>query len=671
MSAPNDSPPSGPAVLHAAEEITGAWLGAILGCGPVRLLDTVAIGTGQMSQSHRATFTAGDEQRPRSVIVKLASQDPGSRATGIGLGAYAREIRFYDELATRIGGPLAKSHHAALDERDGCFTLVLEDIAPAHQGDQIAGCTVSEARLAMQALADVHAPVFDDPQLGSADWLNAPSPLNQALLGQLLPAFLERYGDSIAPEHRALAELFVTRADGWLSERSQPRGLAHADYRLDNLLFGEKGASRELTVLDWQTVGWSSPMLDASYFLGSGLTVQDRRAHERELVRDYHDALIGHGIEGFAWEQCWHEYRRMTFHGVVMAIAASMLVERTARGDRMFTTLFARHAQHAIDVDAAELLPAANAARAPALTPSPADEHSHPPTGEQLWNESWYFDAIDDDGQLGAYVRIGLYPNLGVCWYTAYVCAADRPAVAVVDFYAPLPGDDERLALATPQLRAEHVCEVPLQRFAVKLSGTGAAHADASGALRGEPGMPVAVELDLVWETKGTPYAYRMATRYEIPCRVSGGIRIGAEDLELRGTGQRDHSWGARDWWAMDWVWSAGELDDGTRFHGVQLRLPDLPTIGVGYVQSEAAGVSELERVDATETLSQDGLIESARIALQPAGIELEVAPIAFGPLRLQAPDGRLSLFLRAMCRLRADDGRTGLGWVEWNLNQR
>jgi Ecdysteroid kinase-like family len=662
---------STPAVLRSPDEITAPWLSAVLGCGTVRSVHTVPVGTGQMSQSHRVTFTADGEESPDSVVVKLASLDPGSRATGVGLGAYAREIRFYRELAPRIGGPLALSHHAAMDERDGWFTLVLEDVAPAHQGDQIAGCSVSDARLAMEVLARLHAPVFGDPELDGADWLNAPSPLNQALLSQLLSAFLERYQGSIGEEHQRLSEHLVARLDGWLSERPEPHGLAHADYRLDNLLFGEHGAQRPLTVVDWQTVGWGSPMLDASYFLASGLDVEDRRAHERELVRVYYDALIDRGIEQLSWEQCWREYRRMSFHGVIMAVAASMLVERTPRGDDMFTALLARHAQQAIDLDAAELLPAAGSGRPQALSPSPADERAHEPSAEQLWNESWYFDAIDESGLLGAYVRIGSYPNLGLSWYTAYVCGVDRPAVAVVDFHAPLPTDDGRLALDAAHLRAEHLCQIPLERFAVTLDATGAAHADASAPLRGEPGEPVAVELDLVWETAGTPYGYRLATRYEIPCQVTGTLRVGEESLELRGGGQRDHSWGLRDWWAMDWVWSAGELDDGTRLHAVQLRLPELPPIGIGYVQSEGSGVSELERVDAAETLTRSGLIEHARLVLHPAGIELEVAPIAFGPLRLEAPDGRVAMFARAMCRLRAADGRAGLGWVEWNINQR
>ena len=46
----------------------------------------------------------------------------------------------------------------------------------------------------------------------------------------------------------------------------------------------------------------------------------------------------------------------------------------------------------------------------------PADEARHEPTHERFWSESYYFDFHDEDGSLGGYVRIGLYPNLGVTW---------------------------------------------------------------------------------------------------------------------------------------------------------------------------------------------------------------------------------------------------------------
>ena len=56
-------------------------------------------------------------------------------------------------------------------------------------------------------------------------------------------------------------------------------------------------------------------MLDVSYFIGGGLSVEDRRAHEAGLVRLYHDELLAHGVTGLSWEICWEEYRRQVFHG--------------------------------------------------------------------------------------------------------------------------------------------------------------------------------------------------------------------------------------------------------------------------------------------------------------------------------------------------------------------
>jgi hypothetical protein len=302
-------------------------------------------------------------------------------------------------------------------------------------------------------------------------------------------------------------------------------------------------------------------------------------------------------------------------------------------------------------------------------SPSPEHEKRQPPGSDDLWNDSWYFDVVAEDGSLGAYVRIGLYPNLGMAWYTAYVTGPGRPAVAVVDLQAPLP-TGELLHTVTGALQAEHRCERPLERFAVTLEGTGESHDDHSAPLRGEHGRPVPVALDLTWETDGAPYAYRMTTRYEIPCRVQGTVQVGGEKFAVRGPGQRDHSWGVRDWWSMDWVWSAARLDDGERVHAVQIRLPDGIGFGVGYVQHRGGEPRELESVDATEEVAPNGLVTSARLDLQPTGPTLDVKPLAFGPLRLVSQDGQTTSFPRAMCRLRSDDGRTGLGWVEWNLNQ-
>ena len=110
--------------------------------------------------------------------------------------------------------------------------------------------------------------------------------------------------------------------------------------------------------------------------------------------------------------------------------------------------------------------------------------------------------------------------------------------------------------------------------------------------------------------------------------------------------------------------------DDGTRFHGVEFRLPDTPPIGLGYIQPPEGPIVEADVVRASETVGEDGLITSGQIDFGPSGQSLAVAPLAFGPLRLVAPDGRATSFPRAMCRVTADDGRPGVAWIEWNRNR-
>jgi len=656
------------AIVRGPQELTSEWLAQALGTGPITGFDVESIGTGQMSDSRRVRidYAPGPDAGPPSVVLKTASADQSSRATGVGLGVYEREVRFYRELAPRIGGPLAECHLAVIDPVEGWFTLLLEDVAPATQGDQIAGCGIEDARLAIHELARLHAPVFADPQLGATPWLNQTMVLTQAMLTQLLPAFIERYGDRVTPEHRAVCERFVASLDAWVADRQPPLGLVHGDYRLDNMLFGAAQASRRFVAVDWQTVGWGPVMTDAAYFLGGSLTVEDRRELEQPLLRQYFQALHAHGVRGFGWDDCWTGYRRQAFLGILMTVAPAMLVERTERGDEMFLTTLARYAQQVLDLDAVELLHEPGSGRPPALRPQPHDERRHTPGPEQLWNESWYFDAISDDGRIGVYTRIGLYPNLGVCWLTAFICGPDRPSVAIVDFAAPLPAGEE-LSVEVDDLRAEHVCLEPLERFRVRVNGVAAAYTDQAAPLRGETGTPLSAAFDLEWETLGSPYSYRVATRYEIPCVVSGTVRVGEETIALRGRGQRDHSWGPRDWWSAEWVWSAGHLDDGTRFHGVEFRLPGAPPLGVGYLQPPQEDLVELDSVTASEQVGAEGLITAARITY--GEVALAVAPVAFGPLRLQAPDGRVSQFPRAMCLVHADDGRSGVAWVEWNRN--
>ncbi len=629
---------------------------------------TSPIGTGQMSESHRVALEYGDGcAGPASVVLKVAASDPTSRATGAGLGAYIKEVRFYQSVAPGLGDVVARCHDAVADRESGWFTLMLEDLAPAHPGDEVVGATARQARVGVEALAKIQARHWDDPHLAATRWLNAPSPLNQTLLSSLLPRFAERYAERISGEHLEVAERFVPRLDAWLAAERGPRALQHGDFRLDNLLFAPDTSERPVVAVDWQTAFFGSAMHDLAYFLGCSLPVLARRAEGEALVRRYHECLVDAGVRAMSFGECFERYRGMAFGGLLMSVAAAMLVERTDRGDDMFMTTFSRHAQHAIDLDALSLLPPPSSPRA--LGPAPADEGRHEADEAPLWNESWYFDFATSSDGLGGYTRIGLYPNRGEAWMTLALVRAGGPTVRIVDLEAPLPAGDELRAEHAGGFEARHICEEPLRRFTVTVNGTGESFADPAAILRGEQGSPTPISLELTWETDGAPYQYRGMTRYEIPCTVSGTVTIDGQTTTIAGTGQRDHSWGVRDWWQLDWVWCAAHLDDGTRLQCTEARLPGRPSPVMGYIQPADGRVLELATATSSETTAVSGLVTEAQLTLPE--LQLAVRPLAHGPLILDADDGRRTFFVRSLCRFTTPDGRSGLGWAEWNHNQR
>ncbi len=645
-------------VVERPSDLTAAWLTSALG---TTVTDFVfeRIGTGQMSECYRIELTRlADDPGPSSVVLKVAATDPASRQTGLALGLYEREVRFYTDIAPALGGgPVAACYSAGFAPDTGAFHLLLGDAAPAVVGDELRGATIEQAMLALAELARLHAPAFGDASMAQADWLNREAPMNQGLIATLYTGFVDRYSDQIAPQHRAVCDRLVGSFDAYLeSEGRSDRimGLVHGDYRLDNMLFGQPGADRPLTVVDWQTVTWGPAMTDVAYFLGCALPSALRREHYDALLRAYHEAL-GPGA-AISLDDVRDGVRRQSFFGVMMAIVSSMLVERTGRGDEMFMTMLARHGDHVLDIGALDILPEPVAVQA--LTPDTADEGAHAAGDEPLWSESWYFDFADLAQGVGGWVRLGLMPNEKTTWVNALLCGPDLPTVALLDFHDTGVID---LTLEATE---------PLRSYTVTVRGTGQAYDDPADLLHGKPGRTVEATMELVWTTAGVAYQYRITPRYEIPCTVSGSVSIDGDRYTFDSVpGQRDHSWGVRDWWSMDWVWSALHLDDGTHLHGVDIRIPGAPPIGIGYAQQPGEPLVELQQVTAEATFADDDLPASTTITYDPGDVVATIDIRGHAPVLLTSPDGRTSHFPRAWAAITTADGRTGVGWVEWNRN--
>ena len=120
----------------------------------MRSFEMAPIGTGQMADTTRFTLTLDQPGAgPAHVVGKFASADDQSRATGLALRAYEIEVRFYREVAARVGARVPAVYLAEVEPETGWFTLLMEDIAGAAQGDQFAACSPDIAAAVLKEMA--------------------------------------------------------------------------------------------------------------------------------------------------------------------------------------------------------------------------------------------------------------------------------------------------------------------------------------------------------------------------------------------------------------------------------------------------------------------------------------------------------------------------------------
>ena len=325
--------------------------------GQVGRFDSAVVGTGQVGENVRFTLHYDRGTGPSSIVGKFASPDPVSRETGVGLNNYLREVRFYQDLMPTLDVSVPELFFTDIDPATHEFILLMEDLHPAMQGDQLAGCSRAQVTIGLGELARLHGPRWNDSSLDDYDWLsrsNAESnKMVQELYSGLLPGFKERYKDRLSAEHLALGDRLNECFMQYLTPPSANETVVHGDFRLDNLMFGGR---RDLVVVDWQSPVIGNAGQDLAYFIATSLKAEQRRGHERQLVEHYHRELLHYELANYSVEDCWRDFRHFTLAGWVMAVIASMIVGRTDRGDDMFMAMGQRSATLALDVDSLTLL---------------------------------------------------------------------------------------------------------------------------------------------------------------------------------------------------------------------------------------------------------------------------------------------------------------------------
>ncbi|HKT73715.1 MAG TPA: phosphotransferase [Steroidobacteraceae bacterium] len=357
--------------IPAIDEITAPWLTVQLRAAGfedlrVKSFASQPVGTGQGGSCYRIALDYEHPQpdHPRTVIAKFPTRSELGRRAAVEQKIYLREVQFFRQLAPRLSltlPRLPRNYYAQINGHGPEYLLLLEDAAPAVQGDQIKGCSTDFARWVVPGLVGLHAPSWHNPAILGLDWLiddqGARNAWIMKIYRQGLPHFVDRCGTALTRDELKLVER-VAEATVFPSEcpAMQPHCLVHSDYRLDNMLIDERTSPPDVFIVDWQTMIVGNPMRDASYFLGGCLTAEQRTPIEKDLVRDYHSRLLEAGASGYPWQQCWDDYRQSIFHGIMTAVVAMLYATQTERGDVLFRTMGQRHARQALQLGAAEFI---------------------------------------------------------------------------------------------------------------------------------------------------------------------------------------------------------------------------------------------------------------------------------------------------------------------------
>jgi hypothetical protein len=352
-------------IPESPESLTVEWLNEALTAsgyfngGEVVAISHELIGTGKMGDNARYNLQYEGEHTgaPKTLVAKFPAADETVRAIAGAQGAYYNEVMFYRHLAsgTRMRTPII--YTSVISEDRTRFLLLMEDLSPAQPGNQLVGESRHRAGLALREAARLAAAYYGSEDIGSRDYVMTAArddggAFGQALMEQSWPGFVDRFGHDLSGDCIAFGERYVQNHSHFVTRFKGEKTLVHGDFRSENILFTADTA----TIVDWQTVGESSALTDAAYFLGGSVDVQNRRDWEKSLISEYRDQLEEEGVSLPA-EEAWRQYREFAMHGLMITVLGASFTAPAERSDQMFLAMIQRHLQQCVDLDSGEFLP--------------------------------------------------------------------------------------------------------------------------------------------------------------------------------------------------------------------------------------------------------------------------------------------------------------------------
>jgi hypothetical protein len=259
---------------------------------------------------------------PATLVVKAGFG--GHELAADMLSFYQSEVRFYREVAPSLDIGLPHCFFAGMDRDRGRAVVVLEDLyarnavfAPPAEPMPVG---LVEQGLALQARW--HAATWGRP--GPEGLGTYPADMRGILLQVLTGDYWQRClakprARMLPPPLREPGAMHRAVEALWVSDEGRETCLIHGDAHCGNAFLERDGRPG---FVDWQMAGRGHWAHDVAYWMIMALTPDDRRAHERDLLRGYLWALAAEGIRVADDDEAWDAYRRHAVHGLFWAANA-------------------------------------------------------------------------------------------------------------------------------------------------------------------------------------------------------------------------------------------------------------------------------------------------------------------------------------------------------------
>jgi aminoglycoside phosphotransferase (APT) family kinase protein len=265
--------------------------------------------------------TGTSKTRAEKLRFAVTIEGPDGRRTGHycakahfdGSAGGISEAQFYRDLAPRLDVRMPRVHYVAIDGE--AAIIVMEDVVAA--GGEFMSphhpLTVETAHSTLSQLARLHGSTWGLSSVPAMDWLGHGLDRFGRYEAETLQGLLDDgRAEGFAPELCDAANLVAA-----LREQSthSVTCVLHGDTHTGNVYLDAQGRG---CWFDWevtQTGHWSQ---DVAYHLSTAISIDDRRAHERDLLQHYLDELAAHGAPAPAFEEAWDLYRRSFSYGYLL-----------------------------------------------------------------------------------------------------------------------------------------------------------------------------------------------------------------------------------------------------------------------------------------------------------------------------------------------------------------